>query len=203
MGRGIFRGDLLTLLNPYGLLGGVYFVLLFCVHGAVWLTTKSTGGLQERAGRVVAKLWAVLLTVAVAFLITSWFRTPLWQNVLARPAWLVLPLLPSSLDPAFSRTAFNTASSPLTLSIMPGIALVTVPVVILYQARVYCRFSDSVSPESLLDDESYQPMSRFGLETARSASFLLKHPGPRYFLFHRNCVNLGLLTGQPPTDQGS
>jgi len=197
--EGIFQGNLFTLLNPYGLLGGIYFVLLFCVHGAVWLATKSEGELQERAGRLAAKLWIALLLVAVAFLVFTWFRTPLWQNVLAKPAWLVLPLLyvvglvgtrffiarkewwkawfsssaaivgctlfavaglypallPSSLDPAFSRTAFNTQSSPLTLSIMLGVALVMVPIVIIYQAWVYCRFSDPVSRESLLEDESY------------------------------------------------
>jgi hypothetical protein len=32
--EGIFQGNLFTLLNPYGLLGGVLPVLLFCVHGS-------------------------------------------------------------------------------------------------------------------------------------------------------------------------
>ncbi|HTY64032.1 MAG TPA: cytochrome d ubiquinol oxidase subunit II [Acidobacteriota bacterium] len=196
---GVFQGNLFTLLNPYGLLGGVYFVLLFCVHGAVWLTTKSQGALQERAGRLAAKLWAVLLIVAIAFLSYTWFRTTLWQNVMAKPVLLILPLLyvigllgtrvfiarkawwkawfsssvtivgctlfavaglypallPSSLDPAFSRTAFNTQSSPLTLAIMLGVALVMVPIVIIYQAWVYHRFSGPIPIDALLEDESY------------------------------------------------
>ena len=64
-------------------------------------------------------------------------------------------LFPSSLDPNFSRTAFNTASSPLTLSIMLGVALVMVPVVIGYQAWVYRKFSDPVTAEMLEGDEAY------------------------------------------------
>ena len=49
-GEGVFHGNLFTLLNPYGLLGGVLFVLLFTVHGALWLAIKSEGWLRDRAG---------------------------------------------------------------------------------------------------------------------------------------------------------
>jgi len=46
--EGIFQGNLLTLLNPYGLAGGVLFVLLFVVHGALWLATKLRDKLGKR-----------------------------------------------------------------------------------------------------------------------------------------------------------
>ena len=49
--EGDFHGNLLTLLNPYGLLGGVLFVLLFLVHGALWLAIKAEAPLEERAGK--------------------------------------------------------------------------------------------------------------------------------------------------------
>jgi cytochrome d ubiquinol oxidase subunit II len=197
--EGILHGNLLTLLNPYGLLGGVLFVLLFTLHGALWLLTKSEGELRERAAKAASGIWNILLVVAVAFLIYTWFRTSLWQNTLAKPAFLALPLisvvgllcariylgrqawwkawfsscaaivgctlfgvtglypalLPSSLDPAFSRTAFNTQSSPLTLSIMLGVVLVMVPIILIYQGWVYFKFSGPVTAESLIDDESY------------------------------------------------
>jgi cytochrome bd ubiquinol oxidase subunit II len=197
--EGVFQGNLFTLLNPYGLLGGVLFVLLFTVHGAIWLLTKSEGELQKRAAKAAKGLWVTLLIVAVLFLIYTWFHTSLWQNVLAKPVLLLLPLLsvaglllsrifmglgawwkawfsscativgctlfgvaglypallPSSLDPAFSRTAFNTQSSPLTLKIMLGVALVMVPIVLIYQGWVYFRFSEPLTVESLVEDESY------------------------------------------------
>jgi cytochrome bd ubiquinol oxidase subunit II len=197
--EGIFHGNLLTLLNPYGLLGGVLFVLMFAVHGALWLALKSEGELHERAGRTAKSLWLALAVVAVAFLVATWFATRLWHNVLARPFLLVLPLLavagllatrlfagrdewwkawfssaafilgaslfgvaglypsllPSSLDPAASLTAFNSASSPLTLKIMLGVVLCFLPVVIGYQVWVYVKFRDTVTAKTLAAGPAY------------------------------------------------
>lgn len=64
-------------------------------------------------------------------------------------------LLPSSLNPAFSMTIHNSASSPLTLKIMLGIALTFVPVVIAYQAWVYHMFKGKVQPGEPAHEEAY------------------------------------------------
>lgn len=185
-GAGVYRGTLLTLLNPYGLLGGALFLLLFLHHGALWLAAKARGDLQARAGRAAAALWIPLTLAAVAFLVYTWFATKLYDNYLGAPVLWLIPaaavaalfaariftagkawwkawfasglaivactlfgvaglfpnLLPSSLDPAFSMTAFNSASSPLTLKIMLGVALTMVPIVIVYQAWSYHLFKD-------------------------------------------------------------
>jgi cytochrome d ubiquinol oxidase subunit II len=90
---GIFHGDLLTLLNPYGLAGGLTFVLVFAVHGLLWLATRSEGQLKARAGTMAKRLWLAETILAVAFLAMTWFSTRLWQNVLAKPYLLPLPLL--------------------------------------------------------------------------------------------------------------
>jgi cytochrome d ubiquinol oxidase subunit II len=190
--EGVLQGNLLTFLNPYGLLGGVLFVLLFLVHGAIWGAWRAEGDLGARAGRLAAKLWPALLVVAVLFLGASWFATPLYQNYFAMPLLWIFPLLavaglvltrvfvaqqawgkawtfsavtivgatffgvaglfpnifPSSLDPAFSKTAFNSASTAPTLGVMLAVALVMVPIVIAYQAWVYRLFSGKITRES-------------------------------------------------------
>ena len=64
-------------------------------------------------------------------------------------------LLPSSLDPAYSLTAFNSASSPLTLKIMLGVALTFVPLVIAYQVWVHFLFKDKVKEQDVTYDEGY------------------------------------------------
>jgi cytochrome d ubiquinol oxidase subunit II len=197
--NGVFHGNLLTLLNPYGITGGLLFVLLFMVHGALWLAIKSKGRLQDRAARFVVQLWTALVVVAVLFLGSSWFVTRLYQNYLATPVLFIIPavtvaallmtrafagrnawwkawfsssltivgttffgvaglypnLLPSSIDSAFSLTAFNSASSQLTLKIMLALALVMVPVVILYQIWVYKVFSHKITEEDLAYEEAY------------------------------------------------
>jgi cytochrome d ubiquinol oxidase subunit II len=191
--EGIMHGDLLTLLNPYGLAGGVLFVLLFMVHGSLMLAVKTEGELQKRAAAMVKRLWPVLLGVAVLFLLATRRATHLYDNYLNNPILLIIPLvavvalllvrvfiqraawwkawfassltivavtlfgviglfpnlLPSSLDPAYSLTAFNSSSSPLTLKIMLGVALTFVPIVIAYQVWVYHLFRGKVKEEDL------------------------------------------------------
>ncbi len=61
----------------------------------------------------------------------------------------------SSMNPDWSVTAFSAASSPVTLKIMLGIALVMVPIVLLYQFWVYRIFSHPVTEEDLKDDHAY------------------------------------------------
>ena len=89
-GEGIYHGTLFTLLNPYGLLGGVLFLLFFLVHGAIWLAIKSDGELQNRAKATASGLWVALLIVAVIFLIASYFATDLYGNYLANPALFII-----------------------------------------------------------------------------------------------------------------
>ena len=199
-GAGIYHGNLLKLLNPYGLAGGVFFLVIFCTHGALWLSLKSDGPIRERAIRAAHKLWPALLALALAFLALTAFFTRLYDNYLAHPALLIFPILAvtalltmramlagsnyrgawvcsarfiigvtffgvlgifpslilSSLDPAYNITILNGASSPLTLKIMLGVALVCVPVVICYQAWVFHTFAHRVTPETISrDDHAY------------------------------------------------
>ena len=192
--EGIFQGTLFSLLNPYGLLGGVLFVTMFLLHGCLWLMVKTEGAVKERAAALANRLWVALAVIAVGFLVATWYATRLYDNYIQNPLMYVVPiiliplivvgalimvrvylgkgqwwsawfascalivgvtlfgvaglfpnLLPSSLNPAFSLTIYNSASSQLTLKIMLGVALTFVPVVIAYQAWVYNFFKDPVT----------------------------------------------------------
>jgi cytochrome bd ubiquinol oxidase subunit II len=87
---GVYQGSLLTLLNPYGLLGGLLFLVVFLLHGSLWLSTKAQGDLQQRAVATANKLWPVLLVVAVIFLAASMFATSLYTNYLNNPILFVV-----------------------------------------------------------------------------------------------------------------
>jgi cytochrome bd ubiquinol oxidase subunit II len=91
--KGVYQGTLFTLLNPYGLIGGVLFVLLFLVHGALWLSAKTEGGLQARAASAASKIWPVEVVAAVVFLVASFFTTKLYANYLANPLLFAVILL--------------------------------------------------------------------------------------------------------------
>ena len=90
--QGIYKGTFFTLLNPYGLLGGVLFLFLFLVHGSLWLAIKSNGELHQRAVTLVKKLWVILLIVAVIFLLASKFATTLYDNYFKNPALFLVIL---------------------------------------------------------------------------------------------------------------
>jgi cytochrome d ubiquinol oxidase subunit II len=88
---------------------------------------------------------------------TAWFMSCLTivGATLFGVAGLYPYLLPSSLDPAAGLTVFNSASSPLTLKIMLGVALTFVPIVIAYQAWGYYMFREKVTEKDLASEEAY------------------------------------------------
>ncbi len=65
---GNFTGNLLTLLNPFGLLGGVVTLTLFMTHGAAYLALKTEGELRARANAIMLPIGLVAAVAAVAFL---------------------------------------------------------------------------------------------------------------------------------------
>jgi cytochrome d ubiquinol oxidase subunit II len=72
----MFTGNLFTLLNPYGLIGGVTMVCVFLLHGANFLTLRLDGDLRERAHRAARKLYwpaaaAVLVLAASTYIYTD------------------------------------------------------------------------------------------------------------------------------------
>ena len=91
--NGVFQGGLFTLLNPYGILGGILFVLAFVTHGALWLAVKTGGELRERALTTAGKTWAGLLVAAVLFLLYTWVHTDLFDNYLKYPVMWLIPIL--------------------------------------------------------------------------------------------------------------
>ena len=88
-----YDGTLIGLLNPYGLLTGVLFVLLFAVHGSLYAAIKTTGDLSRRGADLANKLWLPLLVVAVAFLGYTYPATKLYDNYLKAPLLLIVPLI--------------------------------------------------------------------------------------------------------------
>ncbi len=61
--------SLLGLLNPFGLLGGVVFVLLFWTHGSAYLAGKTEGSIRTDANRMVGLLIWPTIVAGAAFLI--------------------------------------------------------------------------------------------------------------------------------------
>lgn len=66
--RFIFRGDLLELFSPYALLVGALVLVLFAMHGTIYVYLKTEGELQARAHQWMWRTFGVFL---VLYLLTT------------------------------------------------------------------------------------------------------------------------------------
>jgi cytochrome d ubiquinol oxidase subunit II len=89
--EGVYHGNIFTLLNPYGLAGGVFFFLLFVMHGTLWIAGRSGAAFSERARVLSERVWVPLALVAVLFLVLTAIYTRLWENYTVLPVLLVVP----------------------------------------------------------------------------------------------------------------
>ena len=185
-----YTGGFFNLLNWYGLLGGITVILVFSLHGAIFLCMKTDGNLVERAGRATGKLWlpatiavfllvigtylstdilkhagaagiAMTILTALAILLTGYYllrgqdskaflMTTL--TILALIATVFIIMFPrviiSSLNPEWSLTILNAASSSGTLHTMTIVAVIFVPIILIYQGWSYYIFRKRVSTKT-------------------------------------------------------
>ena len=80
-----FTGSLLTLLNPYALLGGLATTALFALHGAVFLSLKTHGDVRMRARGYAHRAGLAAIVLGGAFLV--------WTSLAHGPGWTAVPVL--------------------------------------------------------------------------------------------------------------
>lgn len=185
-----YVGGFFNLLNPYGLLGGVATVLVFCLHGAIFLSMKTSGELVEKAQRAARRLWIPVIVILLFFLAATYVYTDILSQLGVSPG--VIPLagvvaiflvgyflrrerlgwaftmtsititfalvtmftilfprvMVSSLNPEWSLTIYNAASSAYTLRVMTIVALIFVPIVLAYQGWSYWVFRKRVETKA-------------------------------------------------------
>jgi len=82
-----FTGNLFTLLNPYGLLAGIASVLLMALHGAIFLSLKTSGSLLKRSHQAAKRLWPAAVFALAVLVVATFFYTGLGSKGII--AWLV------------------------------------------------------------------------------------------------------------------
>jgi cytochrome bd ubiquinol oxidase subunit II len=187
-----YVGGFFNLLNPYALLGGLASLGVFTLSGAIFLTLRTEGQMQEKAYAFAKKFWWAVLVVGGATVVATYFATDIFQRLGVNPGisaigagaafllggwalrerrlgWafalngltialtvlttfrgLFPRVMPSSLNPEWSLTIYNASSTPYTLTVMSIIALVLVPIVLVYQAYNYYIFRQRVTGEKKL-----------------------------------------------------
>ena len=185
-----YTGNLFTLLNPYGLIGGLTLVALFILHGANFLNLKLSEEVLDRSRRITPIIWVIGFVFLAGFVIATALVTdgytqkgtlilvaPLAALVFllaggllnrsGREGWsfattglaiilavvtyfhVMFPrVMVSSTNPEFSLTITNASSTAYTLNVMSIVALIFVPIVLMYQIWSYWVFRKRISPNS-------------------------------------------------------
>jgi cytochrome d ubiquinol oxidase subunit II len=194
--NGDMQVTLIQLLTPFALLVGVTTVVMFAMHGGIYLTMKTDGELQARVRRSIPRMMLVffilntLVVIAMILFhqqITAIYLTQIWPVIFPAGALIALivawdrlrkgrdfaafvasgtmialllisggigmfpNLLISTTSPQYNLTIYNSASAPNTLTVMLVIALIGMPIVLLYTAGVYYFFRGKTE----LDTHSY------------------------------------------------
>jgi cytochrome d ubiquinol oxidase subunit II len=80
------------ILDWYTVIGGVLALVALTLHGALWLTIKTSGELEQRARRIVTPLWiALALLTVVSLIATIAVRPASLDNYFAYPVTYVVP----------------------------------------------------------------------------------------------------------------
>lgn len=186
----------LGLLNPYAILVGLISLVLFTMHGAIYMTLKCEGAQRERMVTWINKTWIAFVVLYLLATIYSFFEASyLFVGILKNPLfWLLFILMfasiiyipvavkaakfgrafiassltittmigltalslfprlvPSSINLANSLTIYNASSTERTLFTMLIIALIGVPIVLVYTIVIYRIFKGKV----ILNQDSY------------------------------------------------
>jgi cytochrome d ubiquinol oxidase subunit II len=127
--QGMFTGSFPGLLNPYSILIGLLSLVLFTMHGALYLAMKTDGDLRNRLARWISTSWIAMIVLYVVATVATLFQSPfLFAGMPAKPLFwgLLLLLLGSALMiPVSTRAArFGRAflASSVTITCMIGLS---------------------------------------------------------------------------------
>ncbi len=76
-----FTGNLLAALNPYAILGGIVVVLIFVLHGALFLSLRTMDNLKDRAEKIAKLLWWPIGIVTLIFAVLGYWQTVLFEGL--------------------------------------------------------------------------------------------------------------------------
>ena len=86
----MYTGNLFTLLNPYGLIGGLTMVAVFLLHGANFLSLRLEGELRERAHSAARRLYFIASGMVILLAISTYVFTDIVTKIGINPG--IMPI---------------------------------------------------------------------------------------------------------------
>jgi cytochrome d ubiquinol oxidase subunit II len=84
-GKMNYTGGFWNLLNPYALLGGLAFVALFALHGAIFLLLKTEGEILARVQKISWFIWIPAVVLVGGYVVAGYFATDVFGKLGVNP----------------------------------------------------------------------------------------------------------------------
>jgi cytochrome bd ubiquinol oxidase subunit II len=180
--NGEFTGNLLDLLGPYALFGGLTSLSLFSFHGALFLTLRTRGDLHRRARRAAARLALPAAALVFGFLVWTYANAASAHNKGLVPgvipiAAMLLPFGAWGLVRA-GREAFAFAATAVS------IALITLTLFLnLYPRALVSSTDNAFSPTIFTTSSSHYTLTVMSIVALVFTPVVLVYQAWTYWVF--------------------
>ena len=187
-----YVGGFFNLLNPYALLGGITFVLVFTLHGALFLSLKLAGEMADRAAAMAEKVWPFAVGVFALFAIATIFVLGDAPNKVPAVVIAVLALLAIAASKLFIQ---KEAMGKAFISVAVGIALTTVALFVGLFPRVLVSSLDPAYSLTIYTASASQyTLKTMTIVAAILVPIVLVYQGWTYWIFRQRIGKKSKLT---------
>ncbi len=187
-----YVGGFFNLLNPYALLGGITFVLVFTLHGALFLSLKLAGEMADRAAAMAEKVWPFAVGVFALFAIATIFVLGDAPNKVPAVVIAILALLAIAASKLFIQ---KEAMGKAFISVAVGIALTTVALFVGLFPRVLVSSLDPAYSLTIYTASASQyTLKTMTIAAAILVPIVLVYQGWTYWIFRQRIGKKSKLT---------
>ncbi len=187
-----YVGGFFNLLNPYALLGGITFVLVFTLHGALFLSLKLAGEMADRAAAMAQKVWPYAVGAFALFAISTIFVLGDAPNKVPAVVVAVLALLAIAASKLFIQ---KEAMGKAFISVAVGIALTTVALFVGLFPRVLVSSLDPSYSLTIYNASASQyTLKTMTIVAAILVPIVLVYQGWTYWIFRQRIGKKSKLT---------
>ncbi len=187
-----YVGGFFNLLNPYALLGGITFVLVFTLHGALFLSLKLAGEMADRATAMAQKVWPFAVGAFALFAIATILVLGDAPNKVPAVVIAVLALLAIAASKLFIQ---KEAMGKAFISVAVGIALTTVALFVGLFPRVLVSSLDPAYSLTIYTASASQyTLKTMTIVAAILVPIVLVYQGWTYWIFRQRIGKKSKLT---------
>ncbi len=187
-----YVGGFFNLLNPYALLGGITFVLVFTLHGALFLSLKLAGDLGKRATAMAQKVWPFAVGAFALFAVSTIFVLGDAPNKIIAVVIAVLALVAIAASKLFIQ---KEAQGKAFISVAVGIALTTVALFTGLYPRVLVSSLDPAYSLTIYNASASQyTLKTMTIVAAILVPIVLVYQGWTYWIFKERIGKKSKLT---------